>query len=159
MEDSEQVADGLKAPQRFDGRVGPAAVRRIDHVGVVVRDVEASSREFVERLGMTVTAMSDLADGSARLLYLEAGDSTLQLVQPLQPGNLADFLAANGEGLHHVCFMVDVLEPALGGLSGEADRVDSIYMGGRGCRVVFLGARSAGVLVELTETAAVDPAS
>jgi methylmalonyl-CoA/ethylmalonyl-CoA epimerase len=135
----------------------PAVVRRIDHVGVIVRDVEASAREFVDRLGMTITGMADLEDGTARLLYLEAGDTTLQLVQPLRAGGLADYLAANGEGLHHVCFAVDLLEPALAHLPGEEDRVGSIYMGGRGCRVVFLAARSAGVLVELTETSPTDP--
>jgi methylmalonyl-CoA/ethylmalonyl-CoA epimerase len=134
----------------------PAAARRIDHVGVVVRDVEVAAREFVERHGMTVTGVADLADGTARLLYLRAGDTTLQLVQPLLAGSLADYLAAHGEGLHHVCFAVDTLEPALDALPGEADRVNGISMGGRGCRVVFLGARPAGVLIELTEMAAPD---
>jgi methylmalonyl-CoA/ethylmalonyl-CoA epimerase len=138
---------------------GAAAARRIDHVGVIVRDVHASAREFVDRLGMTVTGVADLPDGTARLLYLEAGDTTLQLVQPLLPGSLADHLAENGEGLHHVCFAVAKLEPALARLEGEEDRVAGIYMGGRGCRVVFLGARSAGVLVELTELAGAAPAT
>jgi methylmalonyl-CoA/ethylmalonyl-CoA epimerase len=141
-----------------ESRAGPAAARRIDHVGVIVRDVGASAREFVDRLGMTVTGIADLEDGTARLLYLEAGDTTLQLVQPLRDGTLADYLAANGEGLHHICFAVDRLEPALARLAGEEDRVGNIYMGGRGCRVVFLGARAAGVLVELTEPAGPEPA-
>lgn len=135
-----------------------AAVRRIDHIGVVVRDIETAARYFVEQLGMTVATVADLADGSARLAYMDAGDTTLQLVQPLREGPLSEYLAAHGEGLHHVCFLVDAIEPALAELPGEAGRVAAIYMGGRRCRVVFTSHRPAGVLVELTEPAPLDAA-
>ncbi len=128
-----------------------AKAQRIDHVGVLVRDIAAAARYFVERFGMSVATVSDLADGSARLAYLDAGDTTLQLVQPLRDGPLAKQLAERGEGLHHVCFLVDGLEAALAELPGEVDRVGAIYMGGRQCRVVFTSFRPSGVLVELTE--------
>ena len=128
----------------------PPLAKRIDHVGVAVRDIEKALPFYLDVLGMTVSVDVRLADGSARLAYLEAGDTTLQLVQPLLPGSVADFLAAHGEGLHHVCFVVDDLVAALGSLPGD-EPVDGIYVGGRQCRVSFATGRPNGVIIELTE--------
>lgn len=125
--------------------------KRIDHVGIAVRDIEASLPYFVDALGLTVAVDVCLADGSARLAYLEAGDTTLQLVQPLQPGPVADYIATHGEGLHHVCFAVDDVVGALQKLPG-GEPTDRVYAGGKGCRVSFITARPSGVNVELTET-------
>jgi methylmalonyl-CoA/ethylmalonyl-CoA epimerase len=128
----------------------PPLAKRIDHVGVAVRDIEKALPFYVDVLGMTVSVDVRLADGSARLAYLEAGDTTLQLVQPLVPGSVADFLASSGEGLHHICFAVDDLVAALGSLPGDQP-MDGIYVGGRQCRVSFTSGRPSGVVVELTE--------
>jgi methylmalonyl-CoA/ethylmalonyl-CoA epimerase len=125
--------------------------RRIDHVGIAVHDAAASAALFRDRFGTEIEVTADLEDGSARLVYLVAGDTTLQLVQPLRPGPLADFLSSHGEGLHHVCLAVDSLDQALAALPGEAGTIEGAYMGGRGCRVVFAKQSLAGVLIELTE--------
>jgi methylmalonyl-CoA/ethylmalonyl-CoA epimerase len=128
----------------------PPIVRRIDHVGVAVHDITASLGYYVDVLGMAVSVDTLLADGSARLAYLEAGETTLQLVQPLIPGPVAEFLTTYGEGLHHVCFTVDDLEQALDALPSQESQ-DGIYVGGRLCRVSFIRARPNGVVIELTE--------
>jgi methylmalonyl-CoA/ethylmalonyl-CoA epimerase len=128
----------------------PPVARRIDHVGVAVRDIETALPFYVDVLGMQVSVDVILADGSARLAYLEAGDTTLQLVQPLLPGSVADFLASHGEGLHHVCFAVADVVEALGSMPGK-ESTDGIYVGGRQCRVSFTSGRPNGVIVELTE--------
>jgi methylmalonyl-CoA epimerase len=129
---------------------GPGLARRIDHVGVVVRDIDASLGFYVDVLGLTVSVDVPLSDGSTRLAYLEAGDTTLQLVQPLRVGPLTEFLESHGEGLHHICFAVDDLVDAIRSLPGrEPD--DGIYVGGRNCRVSFIRARPNGMALELTE--------
>jgi methylmalonyl-CoA epimerase len=129
----------------------PGPVRRIDHVGVAVRDIDASLAYYVDVLGLTVSVDVPLADGSTRLAYLEAGDTTLQLVQPLRDGPLTEFLESHGEGLHHICFAVDDLPAAIRSLPGQ-EPTDGIYVGGRNCRVSFIGARPNGIAVELTES-------
>jgi methylmalonyl-CoA/ethylmalonyl-CoA epimerase len=128
----------------------PGLAKRIDHVGVAVRDIDASLAYYVDVLGLVVSVDVPLDDGSTRLAYLEAGDTTLQLVQPLRAGPLAEFLDNNGEGLHHICFAVDELEGALRSLPGH-ERTDAMYIGGRRCRVSFIAARPNGMTVELTE--------
>src|SRR5699024_3527596 len=100
-------------------------------------------------LGLELIEDGPRPDGSVRLAYLRAGDTTLQLVQPLIDGPAARRLATDGEGLHHICFEVDDLQRALDGIPGEAERV--IEDGGMGCRVSFLGNGPDGVLIELSE--------
>jgi methylmalonyl-CoA/ethylmalonyl-CoA epimerase len=128
-----------------------AVVRRVDHVGIVVRDIEAASREWTEGLGLSLVHVADVLDRSVRLAYLDAGDTTIQLVQPLEPGALTEWLETHGEGLHHVCFLVDDVPAALDALADGGRRF--VYLGGRGADVAFIGATPCNVLVELTEAA------
>ncbi len=123
--------------------------RRIDHVGVVVRDMEAAITHFTSRYGLTLDQDWTEPSGRFRLVYLVAGATTLQLVMPFTAGPVTAFLDERGEGLHHVCIEVDDLDAAVAAAGGriEADP----YLGGRGARVCFLSDRSCGVLMELTE--------
>ncbi len=123
--------------------------KRIDHVGVLVVDADKACDTFMSEFGMSMSADWTDPDGRFRLLYLECGDTTLQLVQPLLQGSLMTHLNEHGEGLHHVCFEVgDVRcfsESIALALSGDP------YLGGRGTLVCFLEERPHGLLVELTE--------
>jgi methylmalonyl-CoA/ethylmalonyl-CoA epimerase len=127
------------------------AARRIDHVGVLVVDAEAARATFAEGFGLQPSEDWTEPKGSFRLVYLDSGDTTLQLVQPIGPGPLMDELAERGEGLHHLCFQIEgfdrTLDSLASGTNGEP------YVGGRGSRVCFLTQRKHGVLVELTEPA------
>jgi catechol 2,3-dioxygenase-like lactoylglutathione lyase family enzyme len=136
--------------------------RRIDHVGVVVRDIELTRAAYVRDLGLEPDGEEVVGSVNVRLAYLKCrGDrdpAYLQLVQPLGPGPVADFLAEHGEGLHHVCFGVPDISRALrqidggsrhGGLPGRqgtcrlfprhppgqrADRADADRLARRGTR-------------------------
>lgn len=132
---------------RSEGRGHP--VRRIDHVGVLVRDAKAEAQAWVDRFELRPMGTADVLDGSVRLVYLDAGDTTLQLVQPLGPGALANRLEERGEGLHHLCFLVDDVGVAASALS--SDPRPHIYRGGRGADVCFVDPAPCGVFIELSE--------
>jgi methylmalonyl-CoA epimerase len=123
--------------------------RRIDHVAIAVRDADSTARRFVAEFGFTIGGDVESADGLVRLVYLDAGDTTLQVVQPLQAGSVSEWMAEQGEGLHHVCFEVADVRAALETLPGESR--PTISTGGRGCPVAFLGDRRSGLLIELTQ--------
>ncbi len=124
-------------------------VRGIDHVAILVRDIDASIPYYVEVLGMTVTEEDQNTSAAARLVYLNAGNMTVQLVSPFGPGAIADALASRGEGLHHICFTVDDIPEALEHLA-PAHPV-SVSIGGRNRRTAFLPDRPNGLIMELTE--------
>lgn len=132
----------------------PPLGRRVDHVGVIVRDVQAASGWWTAEMGLQLVHVADVLDGTVRLAYLDAGDTTIQLVQPLAAGPVADWLAAHGEGLHHICLLVDSIPSTLDSLGDRGRRF--IYRGGRGADVCFIEATPCSVLVELTEATEVD---
>lgn len=132
-------------------RGATAGVRGVDHVAIVVRDVEASLAYFSGRLGLTVLRDEVTpASGGARLVFLDAGNVAIQLVSPTGPdGPMAEHLAAHGDGLHHVCLAVDDIEASVAALAPGADVV--IAVGGRGRRTAFLPGKPGGLITELAE--------
>jgi methylmalonyl-CoA/ethylmalonyl-CoA epimerase len=83
-------------------------IRRLDHVAVVVTDTDAALTYFRDRLGLDVAAVDEPPEVPVRLTYLDLGNTSLQLVEPLDPEHtLAVWLREHGEGLHHICFGVD----------------------------------------------------
>jgi methylmalonyl-CoA/ethylmalonyl-CoA epimerase len=121
----------------------------IDHVGVLVRDLDAAIGLYVERLGMPLVGIEDLAEVGVRLAYVDAGNALIQLVQPSRSGPLVDELVSRGEGIHHLCLSVADIPTALARLAPGAKV--PIVLGGRGRRACFLPDRPGGLRVELTE--------
>jgi methylmalonyl-CoA/ethylmalonyl-CoA epimerase len=125
-------------------------LRRLDHVAIAVRDTGAALRYFSDHLGLEVARSEELASPRVRLTYLDAGNAYIQLVEPLDDGDLGRWLDENGEGLHHICFGVDdVLDVARRlSLDGGAPVAGS----GRGRTSAFVpGPIGHGVRVECTE--------
>lgn len=131
--------------------IGTALTQRIDHVGVIVADIDAAIDHFASRFGLSRSTDWTEPSGSFRLVYLRSGDTTLQLVQPLRDGPLASHLQTNGEGLHHICFSVADLDQATTTLGTPMQ--GPAYLSGQGVRVCFIDERVHGVLIELSEPA------
>jgi methylmalonyl-CoA/ethylmalonyl-CoA epimerase len=129
-----------------------ATVRRVDHIAIVVTDTEAAMEYYCDRLGLVLAHSQVNIDPHVRLTYLDAGNIFIQLVEALDAdSDAARFLAARGEGLHHICFAADDVAGAAA-LSGGAPR-SSVVMGtGRGRAAAFApGSPPNGVPIEYTE--------
>lgn len=135
----------------------PAHIRglgRVHHVALVVADIESSLRFWRDTLGLPVELVVDVDQDRSRIAFLPVGESKVELVQPTDDTTgVARFLAAKGEGFHHVCFEVGNIAETL--IRLEVDGIELIdsspRKGGEG-PVAFLHPRSChGVLVELIE--------
>lgn len=124
-----------------------AALGGIDHVAVLVRDVEASIPAFSRLLGSGPVSDETLLDPPVRLVHFDCGNVDLQLVQPTAEGGLSHDLAESGEGLHHVCFRVADMAAARTRLGADT----RTFTGGNGRAACFLGERPSGLYVELIE--------
>lgn len=131
-------------------------VRKIDHVAMAAHDADASSQWFEEVLGLQRIHDEVVHEVGVRLLWLAprdatagagAGEASFQIVQPLGPGAIADFLAQKGEGLHHVCFAVDNAQDFL----RSRGQVGGIFTGGYGLPCAFLKATPEGIAVEIVQ--------
>jgi methylmalonyl-CoA/ethylmalonyl-CoA epimerase len=125
-------------------------IRRLDHVAVVVRDTEAALAHFSGRLGLHIVHQDELDSPPVRLTYLDVGNAFIQLVEPRDSDSeIARWLAANGEGLHHLCFGVDDVGAAVDELSDDGGPRTLGH--GRGRVSGFVGGSHHGVVVECTE--------
>lgn len=128
------------------------AIRRLDHVAIAVRDTEAALARFGAGYGLPVLASEEIERPHVRLTYVDCGNALIQLVEPLdETSAVAEFLAENGEGLHHICFAVDDVRADAGVLSPGG--VPPAAVGsGRGRPSAFVaGDPPCGALVEVTE--------
>jgi methylmalonyl-CoA/ethylmalonyl-CoA epimerase len=124
-------------------------------VGYVVADLDAGIVAVGRTFAVTVTHRELMEAQGVEAVMLEGAGGAVELIRPLDPeGAIARFMAARGEGFHHVAFAVPDLDAALAGLA--ADGVELIDARGRrglgGHLVAFLHPRSTlGVLTELIQ--------
>ncbi|MDQ3694484.1 MAG: VOC family protein [Chloroflexota bacterium] len=129
--------------------MGDAMLLGLNHLGIVVRDLEAALPFYVETLGLAAHDREDLPVAGVRVLYVETGSGTIQLLQPIGPGPARDYLDQHGEGPDHICYTVADIPAALAVLA--PDVTVPIFLGGRGRRACFLPGRHHGLRIELTE--------
>jgi methylmalonyl-CoA/ethylmalonyl-CoA epimerase len=77
---------------------------KIHHVAVVVRSADEALAVYRDALGLPVTKDAVIEDQGVRGVLLQAGAGEIELIQPVRDDTgVARFLAARGEGLHHIC--------------------------------------------------------
>ena len=125
---------------------------RIDHVAIIVRDIEQALVFYRDTLGLVPSEQ-------VRIAFLPMGGpggSEIELIEPTNPdSSLSRFLEKRGEGLHHICLEVKDIEAALREMQAKGaavlDKEPRIAAEGR---AIFLHPKGTnGVLLELLERA------
>lgn len=130
----------------------------IHHVAIVVRSISASLPRYRSLFGLEPEGEPRIFDAQlVRLCFLPTGPdpaARLELIEPIDDDSgVARFLAARGEGVHHVCFVTDDLPASLAALAAaEAELIDREPRFGAHGDVAFVHPRALnGVLWELLE--------
>ena len=129
-------------------------IRRLDHVAVAVRRIEERLPLYRDLLGMDLSAEEEVEGEKVRVAILGEGAGRIELLEATEPGSPVDrFIRERGEGIHHLCFLVDSVEETCERLQGAGLRLaGGIRAGSEGTRIAFLHPRDAGgVLIELRE--------
>jgi len=135
------------------------SVQFLDHIGVVVRDMASTLRQYEQALGLRPMHTEIYGDGLLEIAFLPVGPESafgqtkIELLQPLRPGSSAwDFQHQYGEGVEHLAFLVGDVDEELDRLAHLSvplrDRVSR--PGAGGMQIAFLEPRAlSGVLGEL----------
>ncbi|MDQ1301906.1 MAG: methylmalonyl-CoA/ethylmalonyl-CoA epimerase [Chloroflexota bacterium] len=129
-------------------------IKRIDHIAIVVENLEKALGVYRDALGMTVTAIKEMPEQDVTMAFLPSGDSEIELLEPLSTeSGIAKYLAKRGEGLHHICLEVDDIAATLAELKATgAQLIDETPRRGAYGKIAFIHPKGAhGVLVELVE--------
>ncbi len=133
--------------------------RRIDHVAIIVRDIEQALIFYRDTLGIAPSEIKEVPSEQVRIAFLPMGGpggSEIELIEPTaQNGALLKFLEKRGEGLHHICLEVDDIENALLEMQEKgAPVLDKQPRTAAEGRAIFLHPKGTnGVLLELLERA------
>lgn len=129
-------------------------IKRIDHIAIVVENLERALGVYRDALGMTVTDVREMPEQDVKMAFLPSGDSEIELLEPLSAeSGIGKYLAKRGEGLHHICLEVDDIEAALADLKAKGSQlIDETPKQGAYGKIAFIHPKGAhGVLVELVE--------
>lgn len=130
---------------------------RLNHVAIAVPDLAAASAVYRDTLGATVTDPQALPEHGVTVVFIEFGNTKVELLEPLGEGSpIAAFLAKNPSGgMHHVCYEVADIIEARDRLKTSGARVlgdGEPKTGAHGKPVLFLHPKDfAGTLVELEQ--------
>jgi methylmalonyl-CoA/ethylmalonyl-CoA epimerase len=140
------------------GTVRDTPVGALHHVAIVVRSIEESLPRYRDLFGLDPEAEPTVfAVQRVRLCFLPTGPAPaarIELVEPIdEESGVARFLAARGEGVHHICLATDDLPATLEDLAArEVELIDREPRPGAHGTVAFVHPRSLnGVLWELLE--------
>ncbi|MGO9265005.1 MAG: methylmalonyl-CoA epimerase [Candidatus Binataceae bacterium] len=134
-------------------------LRKIHHVGVVVPNLDQAMVLWRDVLGLHLTKTEVVQDQGVKAALLLAGESEIELLEPLNPDNgVGKFLARRGGGLHHVCFESDDVTRELEGARAKGIQlIDQKPRRGLAGMICFLHPKATrGVLVEYAQPFAED---
>jgi methylmalonyl-CoA/ethylmalonyl-CoA epimerase len=129
-------------------------IQRLDHVAIAVDDMPAAGTLFIDLLGGRFLNGGDNLESGARIVHLEVGGATVELMQPLREDSvLARHIGRRGTGFHHLTFVVDDLPQTITALDGLGVRVVGTQLEPSHLRETFLSRRDTfGALLQLVDT-------
>ncbi len=127
----------------------------IDHLAIVVKDLDASLRLYTETLGFKQVYREIVPDQGVEAVGLEAGGSFVELLRPLDDGSaIARFRGDAAMKLHHTAYRVADIEATLADLKAKGVRLidEHARKGAHGNLIAFLHPKATdGVLIELCQ--------
>ncbi|MBU2573170.1 MAG: methylmalonyl-CoA epimerase [Elusimicrobia bacterium] len=127
-------------------------VKKIAHLGIVVRSLDEAVSFYEKVLGLTCSGREEVRDQKVRVAFFACGETRIELIEPVSPDSpVAQFLARRGEGLHHVAFETEDIEAQLRLAKAQGCVVldEKPREGAGGAKIAFLHPKSThGVLTE-----------
>jgi methylmalonyl-CoA/ethylmalonyl-CoA epimerase len=132
-----------------------AKLARINHLAIVVEDVEAALGFWRDALGLPLQKREVNQREEVEIAFLPLGESEIELLAPTNDNSgVAKYLAKRGAGMHHVCIEVDDISAMMEQLRAKGIELinDAPKTNEQGVRYCFIHPKSAfGVMVELYE--------
>ncbi len=83
-------------------------MKKIEHIGIAVRDIEAANATYKAVLGSEHYKTETVESEGVNTSFFKIGDSKIELLAATNPESpIAKFIEKRGEGIHHLAFAVD----------------------------------------------------
>ena len=132
-------------------------MRKIEHLGIAVRDLEASNALYTALLGVPPYKEEAVESEHVLTSFFQVGETKIELLQATDPNSaIHKFIEKRGEGIHHIAFDVEDIHAEIERLKDEGFEMihETPKAGADGKIIAFLHPKSSGkVLVELCQDA------
>ena len=130
-------------------------IKKIEHIGIAVKDLNKSNELFKKLLGEQSYKTEAVDSESVTTSFFKVGDQKIELLEASEPNStIARFIERRGEGMHHLAFHVESIDEEIERLEKEGFEFVSKtpIKGADNKMVVFLHPKTTnGVLVELCQ--------
>lgn len=141
--------------KRFIANIANLNMRKIEHIGIAVRDLEKSNSLFEKLLGKDHFKTEEVEGEKVSTSFFQVGETKVELLQATEEASpIAKYLESRSEGVHHIAFDVEDILAEVERLKGEGFEIlnETPKLGADNKLVVFLHPRSTnGVLIELCQ--------
>lgn len=130
-------------------------MRKIEHLGIAVRDLQKSNDLFKRLLGTAHYKTESVEGEGVKTSFFKIGDTKIELLEATKPDSpIEKFILKKAEGIHHIAFEVEDIYAEMDRMKAEGFEIlnDIPKEGADNKLVVFLHPKSTnGVLVELCQ--------
>ena len=83
-------------------------MRKIEHIGIAVKDIETSNLLFEKLLGTSSYKQEEVVSEGVKTSFFKNGPNKIELLQAINDESpIAKFIEKKGEGIHHIAFDVE----------------------------------------------------
>ena len=130
-------------------------IRKIEHIGIAVKNLESSNTLFKKLFGKDHYKTEAVESEKVMTSFFMLGETKIELLQAGDPSSaISRFIDKKGEGIHHIAYDVDDIRAEMNRLKGEGFELlsEEPKEGADNKLICFLHPRSTnGVLVELCQ--------
>lgn len=130
-------------------------IKKIEHLGIAVENIEASLKIYEALLGTTCYKVEAVESEGVKTAFLQIGESKIELLEATnQESPIAKFLSKKGKGIHHIAFDTDNILLEIERLKNKGFELihQSPKNGADNKIIAFLHPKSTdGILVELCQ--------
>jgi methylmalonyl-CoA/ethylmalonyl-CoA epimerase len=130
-------------------------MRKIEHIGIAVKDLNASNDLFEKLFGAPAYKTEVVESEGVSTSFFMNGPNKIELLEATNPESpIAKFIEKKGEGIHHIAFDVEDIVAEIARLKSEGFTVlnEIPKKGADNKLVAFLHPKSTnGVLIELCQ--------
>ncbi|HZY81253.1 MAG TPA: methylmalonyl-CoA epimerase [Cyclobacteriaceae bacterium] len=128
-------------------------MKKLEHIGIAVKNLEESNRLFERLLGVSHYKIEEVESEGVRTSFFMVGDVKIELLEATRDDSpIAKFIDKKGEGLHHLAFATDDIKNEMTEKKDKGFQLlsDAPKNGADNKSIVFLHPKTTnGVLVEL----------
>jgi len=130
-------------------------IKKIDHIGIAVENLDESIKIFKEQLGLKLIEREEVLEQMVNVAKFRVGNVDIELLEPTsQNSPIAKYIEKKGVGIHHIAYEVDDLDKSIKNLIDKGLRMIDIKprKGAGNKKIAFIHPKSTiKILTELCE--------